>query len=774
MRSFGNLINKKIYREIFLTYFIIILITILLISSILFSLFKASAAKEINNISQAMLSQTGHTMDVIYEQTFNVCYQLLSDTDIINFLVSKERDAIKNYRTVQKLSNIEAIYPFIKYISIYNGNTDLYINNKGISKDVDREVMDIIKHKQDKYMSFVPRKIFYPYEKDRPEHHVLSFIVFSEFSPMLPSGSALIINIDKNYIDNTVKSMGSNINDKVFIIDEYGTVLSHTDSSLFLEDFSQNDYIQTIIQSGTNKGHMVQNIDETKNLITFVKSSSIDWICISAKPYRQLLANIYSLRNINIMVSLCILFIGIILSLWITKRMYSPLDNLMEKIDNITQTRDNAPIESSGYDLSLNEFSITLSKINSLESSLKNISSILRTTCVSYLLEGKINEIYQSNELNRIVRDNFQGPNYCVLLVKIDNYGEFCEQYNYNDQALYQFAISNIANELIASYCVNDIIIGKDNQIAVIAQFSDTVISNEIHLILTEIQSIIREYFKISITIGLGSVVSSLEDIASSYQLALNVANYRFFFGHGNIIDYESIEDNINNFNDYPFSLEEQLISAITSLKDENINKMMDEYIETINSYPYHLALIYSNQLVVSIMKYFYPCVKDNNFEKRYTTLLKNISSVETLVEVSSAIKNFCFKISETLRSNQNNQNIELVRSIENYIKSNYKNPNLSLKQVANIVNLSPTYFGKLFKEVTHYAFNDYLNNVRLEEAKNLLISTKEPINTIAEQVGFTNRSYFFTLFKKAYAMTPSQFRKQRFMNPDCSTVEQN
>ncbi|WP_339205609.1 helix-turn-helix transcriptional regulator [Paenibacillus sp. FSL K6-3182] len=74
---------------------------------------------------------------------------------------------------------------------------------------------------------------------------------------------------------------------------------------------------------------------------------------------------------------------------------------------------------------------------------------------------------------------------------------------------------------------------------------------------------------------------------------------------------------------------------------------------------------------------------------------------------------------------------------------------------------LSPGYLGKLFRSHTQLSFNDYLKKIRLEEATRLLTTTNDSIAVISESVGVLNTTYFFTLFKKTYGISPAQYREQ-------------
>lgn len=86
-------------------------------------------------------------------------------------------------------------------------------------------------------------------------------------------------------------------------------------------------------------------------------------------------------------------------------------------------------------------------------------------------------------------------------------------------------------------------------------------------------------------------------------------------------------------------------------------------------------------------------------------------------------------------------------------------NTPLSLEEVAAHVHLHPSYFSTMFKNVTGSSFKEYLNKIRIEESKLLLLNTDFSIIDIAIAVGFEDQSYFSKVFKKFTGTTPKQFR---------------
>lgn len=98
------------------------------------------------------------------------------------------------------------------------------------------------------------------------------------------------------------------------------------------------------------------------------------------------------------------------------------------------------------------------------------------------------------------------------------------------------------------------------------------------------------------------------------------------------------------------------------------------------------------------------------------------------------------------------------------YITQNYYE-NITLESMANKLYLNKCYFCTLFKEQTAKSFSNYLNEVRINKSKELLINKKLSILEIAHAVGYNNQTYFNSLFKKYTNITPLQYRKEKLMS---------
>ncbi len=94
------------------------------------------------------------------------------------------------------------------------------------------------------------------------------------------------------------------------------------------------------------------------------------------------------------------------------------------------------------------------------------------------------------------------------------------------------------------------------------------------------------------------------------------------------------------------------------------------------------------------------------------------------------------------------------------YIEEHY-NEKLSVPEVAQLFALSPSYFRYLFKSITMQTFVEYLNNIRILKACELLCRTDRKVLDISLDTGFNNIKHFNEVFKNATGLTPLQYRKQ-------------
>lgn len=117
--------------------------------------------------------------------------------------------------------------------------------------------------------------------------------------------------------------------------------------------------------------------------------------------------------------------------------------------------------------------------------------------------------------------------------------------------------------------------------------------------------------------------------------------------------------------------------------------------------------------------------------------------------------KVFCF----SLKSSEKHR--KEILEAKAYVRKNLRET-LTVAAVAGMVYMSDNYFSHLFKKETGLSFIDFVNQERIEKAKELLLTTDDKIYDIAEQVGISSANYFGILFKRLTGMSPNEFRESK------------
>lgn len=116
---------------------------------------------------------------------------------------------------------------------------------------------------------------------------------------------------------------------------------------------------------------------------------------------------------------------------------------------------------------------------------------------------------------------------------------------------------------------------------------------------------------------------------------------------------------------------------------------------------------------------------------------------------------------SATRRENRSGQLRDFyIQEAVNYIKQNYQRP-LTVEEVADVCKLNRSYFSKLFKEIVGSTPQEFLIDLRLSRAADLMKASNASIGDIATRCGYPNQLHFSQAFKKRYGLPPREWRKQ-------------
>ena len=160
---------------------------------------------------------------------------------------------------------------------------------------------------------------------------------------------------------------------------------------------------------------------------------------------------------------------------------------------------------------------------------------------------------------------------------------------------------------------------------------------------------------------------------------------------------------------------------------------------------------------LTQIAKTYRTSIKDS------TAVLERLREIWKYPDLNSYEEEFMDYVLE-LHNQINSQvdeskNTQKIQMAVQYIQENYSK-DLNMAVVSNYISMNYSLFSYLFKQMTGYNFVNYLKEIRMEEAKRLLQETDDRIIEISQKIGYENEKHFMKLFKSAYGVSPSEYRK--------------
>jgi YesN/AraC family two-component response regulator len=442
------------------------------------------------------------------------------------------------------------------------------------------------------------------------------------------------------------------------------------------------------------------------------------------------------MKNTTLLIGFSILILGILISLLLSKRIYLPIHTIE-------------------------------SKLNSLERERQSNLSPLKQDFMRGILQGEIEYTKEllHKKLNEFKINVDENAPIQLLLLKIDRYGDFCNTHDANDRNLLKFAVMNVAAEIFSEKRACEAVdMGEDHIIVLYNSTLKTTpeLLNETDNLIRNIQFSINHHLSLSLSAAVSIAAESIEYAGELYHIVLETSRYFLFHGYQAVVYADSVLNKNHQEYTYPQKSEKLLINALVASRDEEAKRIFNDIINGAKDCSYSTFNMVMIRLATAVNMSFDSIESNSGFSISYdfASFISKLQVVETMQDINNHFYSMFDHILQKLEEKKNPKYDELVGRIHDIIEKNYFNINLSRETIAEEVGLSSVYLGRLFLKLTSHAISDYICDFRLQKAKELLMSTGSSVSDISNQVGFTSPNYFHAIFKKAFGVTPSEFRQ--------------
>lgn len=260
---------------------------------------------------------------------------------------------------------------------------------------------------------------------------------------------------------------------------------------------------------------------------------------------------------------------------------------------------------------------------------------------------------------------------------------------------------------------------------------------------------------------GISRAYSDFSEFRSAYQEALQARIYAFF-SKSDYVEFAQIKEVDDDNYDYE-SFSEKFAAAFTTKDREKYEtELLNLFFETKHGKKKPIQMLSAIKGIIEKLHKMYSHVLEEEF--------KNIVSIQNPLRTESAdsfqddfleqLSEFHNCLDEQFAQDQNKRKIK--QAIE-FIKENYEK-DLNMAVVSNYVSMNYSLFSLSFKEFTGVNFVNYLKEIRINRAKELLESTEWKIQEIALKVGYENEKNFMKIFKNSCGISPTEYRKNQMM----------
>ncbi|MCF6411530.1 response regulator [Pseudalkalibacillus salsuginis] len=262
-----------------------------------------------------------------------------------------------------------------------------------------------------------------------------------------------------------------------------------------------------------------------------------------------------------------------------------------------------------------------------------------------------------------------------------------------------------------------------------------------------------------SIVFGFGKVESRIQGIALSYAQAVEDKSYNKMVQKNKA---QGSEEHILNNDELFIKTRNRLISFLKDGDPAKIPAFAENYTSYLkdsnNSAPFFIyySLI---DFTLTIKQY----MREQRIED--VGLLKEMANREVRagwIREYSEVEAYMADMLKVVMESEIFSSVKvnpLILKAQEYIHQHFYESELSLQRIADMVNVSPSYFSRMFSQETDKTLVEYITHIRMENAKKLLKSTNDKTYEIAQKVGYSDSHYFCNLFKKVTGMTTRQYK---------------
>lgn len=650
----------------------------------------------------------------------------------------------------QEVFNMVTVNPMFHSIYVF-GDGEYILKSSNPAYPMDRQGDSMMQgiYQGSVFGTYTPAYYIDIYGKNK----TLLCLASGEMDPLTgQKENGVLVSLDVGRVMDTILPSGGD-GEQYLLLDKTDQII-YTRGGMFAN--SENlteDVLVELLQGCDGYRSVILRVQGEKYLATCANIDS-EFYLLWLIPYENFSGSINHVRNIFLIIGSFVVLLVLLIAFAASNKVYHPIAEMVQTADgegSLSEKMSKQLADTELYSIAKTYQSMVqaLNHLN-MRKEQEELAAYLSSRSAEKKLPEWVEETYGK-----------EGVYSRAVCLRISDAMDFNSSNTEEAIAFELETIRNIVEQVFKG--LGNILVTPVNReyLAVLLFSGQKIAGSEITERIREVFTVTGELLHISMDAGVSNEKEGFGELNLMYQMARAATAYRFIYGLNAIVGEDQMTERALHGNKTA-----QTLPLIEALKNGDRNGFTDGYArfaEELKNYSLQTVRDALIDLAGQMLSYYHslnyrfaPLSKAD-----YEGLSQELGAYEYMDDVSEWFFRLADEIFMTLDRSRQNGREDIVDKVMGYLQESYADPNISAQLLADRFHITPSYFSRLFHEKCGCAFPDYLAALRIEKAKELLLKDgNQSIQEICEQVGYSNPSYFTTIFKKKFGVTPGQFRR--------------
>lgn len=646
-----------------------------------------------------------------------------------------------------KLNFLQSVEVWYTAGNVYiNDKYSSYLNSPGSRKSLDEDWIDTLKNLP------TPNRWLPPREAPLTNATVITYLSNIPLIDSLANRQAVVaINIKESAVHNLIQASPAD-GEVLFVVDESGRVLVHSDRARVGQLLGDKDYIRELLQA--DSGAFEASVDGVQSVVAYAGSRYNQWKYVSVISIDALYQKSKQLRQFLIGTTLLLLVVSLLLSVYVTHRANKPLRGIIQTILKLgqseTQGDKGARSEWTRLHHAIDGVTSTITELNHQMEANK---PILRDKYIMRLLQGAADQSEaETSRMEQMLDLRFNREKSLCLAIKITGAAER----GLGGEMLAQYRLMQELEELERLEGVwRCSTLDPAGRIVLLLHYNGELDPWSLTLR-------IAQQMEGRCIIGAGQAYAhAYPNIARSYREACECLNYSFIMPGQSYIRYDELA--LASRKEYGSGLQlmEQLSAAIRSRSKEMVVSVLDMLRKALASGRYQIDFCRNTAFdAISVVRSAAIAMELDPERFLGYDVRDYGRKMEHIDELTEWLTGVALQLMEASQERGEDGGTALERQIMAYIEENIYNE-ISLTSLSEGIHMNASYVSRIYKSVMGSNFSEHLAGIKMKHAERLLRESDLSIKDIAGKLGYSSPRYFASLFKETYGCTPKSYRDQ-------------